>query len=177
MFKAMKLLNLSFLALVFYTFGCKTDFKLPIQQYTDPQFHFRVSVPNSKWIISDSTGISDVLVLIKSKQKTGAFFPNITISTEYVGKMVTAKEYGKQNINALAKQNFQIQSEQNLVQNQIKFYWIQCVNKNFSPALRFYYFCFVKDKVGFVITATAPVEYFQSLEQDFKKIISSFQFI
>jgi hypothetical protein len=146
-------------------------------QYTDPQYGFRIASPDSDWIVTDETGISEVLAILKSKAIISDFIPNVTISIETLPCMMTAVEYGEKNHESLTAQGYKILSREETMINQNTFYDLQCLNRNILPSLQFRYLCLVKNRIGFIITCTATEKHYAEFAGDFESILSSFRFL
>lgn len=145
--------------------------------YTDPQYHFRITIPDSSWILSDSTGLRDVLVMARKIEKIQDFFPNVNVSIQKLEHMMTPEEYASSNDSLLTSQGFFVLSKRQKVINQIIFEEIHAEShQNYIP-VSFLYYCMIKDRNSFIITCVAPLEYFNIFESDFKCIVSSFHFI
>jgi len=160
---------------LFINYGCQKSF--PENIYTDPQYQFRMSAPDSGWTLTDETGISQVLVIVRSSGMCDGFIPNVTVSVEMLPYMVTAIEYGKQNQEALMNQGYKILRGKETVINHNTFYELQCINHHASPSMRFRYLCLVKDRVGYIITCTAPEKHYTNFMGDFEYIVQSIRFL
>lgn len=147
------------------------------QLYTDPQYGFRLASPDSGWILTDETGIPEVLVIIKSRTMIEDFVPNVTVAVEFLRSMMTAEEYGEKNLQSLQAQGYEIISSGRRVIHHNVFYALQCLHQDTQPTLQFRHLCLVKNRVGFVITCTAPEKSYQMYENDFNQIVNSFRFI
>jgi hypothetical protein len=147
------------------------------QSYTDPQYRFRVACPDSGWTVSDETGIPEVLIVMKSEATAEDFSPNVTIAIEFLPRMMTAEEYGEKNREALTVQGYEMRSWRKTVIHHNTFYDLRCSNQNVSPPLRFRYLCLVKNRVGFIITCTAPERHDADYARDFEFIVNSFRFL
>jgi len=93
---------------LFLFINCGRQKSFPENMYTDPQYQFRISAPDCNWTLTDETGISQVLLIIRSKGKSVGFIPNVTVSVEKLPHMTTAIEYGKRNQEALMNQGYKI---------------------------------------------------------------------
>lgn len=147
------------------------------QLYTDPQYRFRVACPDSGWTVSDETGIREVLIVMKSEAMAEGFIPNVTIAIEFLPRMMTAEEYGKKNLQSLAAEGYEMRSWKKTVIHHNAFYDLRCSNQIVSPPLRFRYLCLVKNRVGFIITCTAPERHYAHYARDFEFIVNSFRFL
>ncbi|MDZ7305376.1 MAG: hypothetical protein ONB44_24915 [candidate division KSB1 bacterium] len=157
--------------------SCKFQKSSPARLYTDPQYGFRITSPDSGWILTDETGISEVLVIIKSEAMAEDFIPNVTIAVEILAGMMTAIEYGEKNQKSLTAQGYEVLSWEKTVINHNAFYDLQCLNRHVSPAMRFRYLCLVRNQVGFIIVCTAPEKYYANFARDFEFIVKSFRFL
>ena len=160
---------------LFINYGCQKS--VPENMYTDPQYQFRISIPDSGWTLTDETGISQVLVIIRSKGMCDGFMPNVTVSVEILPYMTTAVEYGKRNQESLMKQGYKIRGGKETVINQNTFYEVQCINHHASSSMQFRYLCLVKDRVGYIITCTAPEKLYANFVGDFECIVQTFRFL
>ena len=145
--------------------------------YTDPQFGFRLASPDSGWILTDETGIPEVLVIMKSRTMFEDFIPSVTVAMEFLPSMMTAEEYGEKNLRSLKTQGYEILSREKRVINHNLFYDLHCLHQDTQPTLRFRHLCLVKNRVGFIITCTAPEKCYHTYEDDFQLIVNSFRFI
>ena len=145
--------------------------------YTDPQFGFRVACPDSGWTLTDRTGIPEVLVVIKSETSVEDFIPNVTVAVEPLESMMTAEEYGEKNLESLTAQGYEVLAREEKVIHQNTFYDLRCLHRQVEPPLQFRHLCLVKKRMGFIITCTAPENYYHTCEDDFKFIVDSFRFI
>jgi len=145
--------------------------------YTDPQFGFRLASPDSGWILTDETGIPEVLLTIKSKKMIEDFIPNVTVAIEPLSMMMTAEEYGQRNLRSLKSQGYEIISSEKRVIHHNLFCDLHCLHQDTQPILRFRHLCLVKNRVGFIITCTAPENCYHMYENDFKLIVNSFRFM
>lgn len=169
-------LPLVVMSLVFSA-NCRGPENSPAHLYTDSQYGFRIASPDSNWILTDETGIPEVLVIVKANAITDDFIPNVTIAVERLPRMMTAIEYGEKNQKSLLEQGYDDLSWEKTVINHIGFYDLQCVNRRVSPSVRFRYLCLVKDQTGFIITCTAPEKDYTFFARDFEFIVKSFQFL
>lgn len=156
--------------------NCRWQENPPRHLYTDPQYGFRIASPDSGWILTDETGIPEVLVIIKSKARAEDFAPNVNIAVESLAGMMTAFEYGEKNRKFLAAQGYEILATQQTVINRNAFYDLQCLNRLVSPSVRFRYLCLVKNQLGFIITCTARENDYAVFARDFEFMANSFQF-
>jgi hypothetical protein len=147
------------------------------QLYTDPQFGFRVTCPDSGWTLTDQTGIPEVLVVITSETTVEDFIPNVTVSVEPLESMITAEEYGERNLASLTAQGYEVLALGKTTINQNTFYDLQSVYRQVWPPLLFRHLCLVKRRMGFVITCTVPENHYQRCENDFQFIVNSFRFL
>jgi hypothetical protein len=178
MIKKVFCVGLMDVAVGFLTFtSCQFQESSHASWYTDPQFGFRIASPDSGWIQTDETGIQGLLVIIKSKTMTEDFTPNVTVAVEVLPCMMTAFEYGEKNQKSLTIQGYDVFSWKMSVINQIAFFDLQCVNRRVSPALRFRHLCLVKNRLGFVVTCTAPEKQDEKLNKDFDFIVDSFRLL
>jgi len=59
--------------LLFFTY-CRLQQNLPVHIYTNPQFGFHITCPDSGWTLSDITGIREVMVYVHNvSSKRGTF--------------------------------------------------------------------------------------------------------
>ena len=149
----------------------------PHCSYTNLHYGFRLFVPDSGWTFTDETGIPDVLVIMRSTAAVEGFIPNVTVAVEYLPCMKTAEEYGEKNRERLIDQGYEVHSWGRTVIHQNTFYDLQCSNRDVSPTLRFRYLCLAKNRVGIVLTCTAPNESYTYVARDFKLIVNSFRFL
>lgn len=156
---------------------CGSAPDLLINVYTDPQYGFRLKAPETGWTVTDETGVSDLLVVIRSETVVEGFIPNVTVAIEPLSRMVTPEEYGRQNLEALSAQGDDVISARTLVVNRTGFYELVCVRANTMPSVRFRYLCVVKDRIGFVITCAAPETCHENFTQTFESIVQSFHFL
>ncbi len=162
---------------LFLFINCGRQKSFPENMYTDPQYQFRISAPDCNWTLTDETGISQVLLIIRSKGKSVGFIPNVTVSVEKLPHMTTAIEYGKRNQEALMNQGYKILRGKETVINHNTFYELQCINHHTSPSMRFRYLCLVRKQVGYIITCTAPVKHYTKFMGDFECIVQSIRFL
>lgn len=159
-----------------FSANCRGPENPPVHLYTDPQYGFRIASPDSGWIITDETGIPEVLVIMKSNAMAGDFVPNVNIAVENLPAMMTAREYGEKNRKFLAAQGYEILALQQTVINHNVFYDLQCLNRQVSPSVRFRYLCLVKNQSGFIITCTARENDYAVFARDFEFMVNSFRF-
>ncbi len=170
-------------SLLIISASCLLGANCPSQQrdsanlYTDPQLGFRIARPDSGWILTDQTGIQDVLVIVKSEERIEDFIPNVTVSVESLPSMMTAQEYGENNLRSLMDQGYEIISGGMRTIHGIAFYDLQCAQRAVQPALRFRHLCLVKSRLGLIITCTAPEDGYHLCERDFQFIVNSFRFL
>lgn len=178
MIKKISLISLVSATVGFLLFAnCKEQKGTLPNLYTDPQYGYRISCPDSGWTITDATGFSEVLVIIKSKAMIEDFIPNVTITIEFLSNMMTAEQYGEKNRKSLATHGYEVISWKKTIINHNTFYDLRCLNKQVSPSLQFRYLCLVKNQIGFIITCTAPDKYYANINEDFEFIVKSFKFI
>jgi|GEM_PF-2559873 len=149
----------------------------PAQVYTDPQYGFRIVSSDSRWTVSDTTGFSDVLLVMKSDTMVEGFIPNVSVTVEFLPHMLNAAQYAQKNQDCLATEGFEITSRGKKVIGDNIFYDLQGVNRHLIPWLRFRFLCLVKDQIGFTITCTAPQSCYTKFAWDFELVVSSFRFI
>jgi hypothetical protein len=157
--------------------NCASQHRDSAHLYTDPQFGFRIACPDSGWALTDTTGIQEVLVIIRSRAMIKNFIPNVTVSVESLPSMMTAREYGENNLQSLKDQGYEIISSGVKSIHRNAFYDLQCAQRAVQPALRFRHLCLVKDRLGLIITCTAPQEGYHLCESDFQFIVNSFRFL
>jgi len=145
--------------------------------YTDPQHDFRLEYPDSGWSLTTATGIPEVLIIIKSADTVQNFIPNVTVAVEFIQVMMPAEAYGEKNKNVMVEQGYEIISRKRTVINHLSLYDLQYINRQCSPTLQFRSLCLVKDRIGFVVTCTAPEEVYPRFNNDFNSIVNSFRFI
>jgi hypothetical protein len=149
----------------------------PLPVYTDPQYGFRISCPAPGWTISDSTGFSDVLLILKSNTIVDGFNPNITVTIEFLPHMLDAAQYAQRNLDCLIAEGFEVcDREKVLIQDNL-FIEAHCIKRQPSLPLRFRYLCLVKDQIGYTITCVAPENHFNAFMDDFELAVNSFRFI
>lgn len=156
---------------------CTSQHRDSAHLYTDPQFRFRIACPDSGWALTDTTGIQEVLVIIRSEKTTEDFVPNVTVAIEPLSFMMTAEEYGKKNLRSLKTQEYEIMSNEKRVIHHNVLYELHCLHQDTEPILRFRQLCLVRERIGFIITCTAPERCYHRYENDFKLIVNSFRFI
>ncbi|MBN2543060.1 hypothetical protein JXI42_09380 [bacterium] len=149
----------------------------PKHVFTDPQYKFRISCPDSGWILTEETGMTDLLVIVKSEAVIDGFVPNLVIVVEHLPSMTTPKEYGHRNRAALEEQGVEILSEKTNIVNQIEMYDLEYLFKDNGVSLKYRNLCFIRDKIAFVITVTVPEKAYSHYEKELEKIIQSFKFI
>ena len=145
--------------------------------YTDPQHVFRIEYPESGWSLTTATGIQDVLIIVKAADTVQNFIPNVTVAVDFIHTMLTAEAYGEKNKEAMVEQGYEILACRNRLINHHKLYDLAYVNRQTDPALRFRTLCLVKNKIGFVITCTAPEKDYSDFAGDFNSIVKSFRFL
>jgi hypothetical protein len=145
--------------------------------YTDPQYTFRLVAPDSGWVVTDATGIPEVLVIVKSQTTVEGFIPNVTVTIEPLTSMMTPEAYAQRNLGVLSAQGCEMISSSTSVVNQNRFYELRCRCPNEVPPVLLHYLCLVKDRIGYVITCTVPEQHYESIEGDFDSIVRSFRFV
>lgn len=145
--------------------------------YTDPQYFFRIEVPDTGWTISDATGIPNVLLVIKSNTPVNGFYPNVTISIESLIASMTEEEYGKKNQLLLLSQGFNLISTQLLIQHHTRVFEIICERADAETTLRFMYLCLVNNRIGYTITCITPEGSSEQKVRDLAIIARSFRFL
>ena len=99
-----RLTGIIFCGLLFV--NCTFQTNNSTHMYTDPQYGFQITTPDSGWLLTDETGIPEVLLIIKSGTRTQNFIPNVTVAIEALTCMMTAAEYGKRNQEFLTAQGY-----------------------------------------------------------------------
>jgi hypothetical protein len=151
--------------------------KSPCPVYTDAEFGFQISLPDSGWSYTDSTGFSKVLLIIKSGKIVDGFIPNLSITAEFLPHMLSAEQYAQNNLDCLEKQGFEVQEKGKIIIHNNLFYDLKCFERHESPPLQFRYLCIVKDQIGYTITCTAPAEHYAKFNRVFEHTVKSFRFI
>jgi len=175
--KTSNFLFLSAAAAVLFISGCARENNSTVHLYTDPQYGFRIARPDCGWILSDETGFADVLVIIKSDSISENFTPNVTVAIEPLPCMMSAFEYGEINRKSLQAQGYDLLFSNRTVINRNLFYDLEFSNRHISPSLRFRCLCLVKNRVGFIITCTAPEKVFAGFAADFGIIVNTFRLL
>ncbi len=157
--------------------NCQYPEKTQLCLYTDPQHDFRLEYPDSGWSLTTATGIPEVLIIIKSADTVRNFIPNVTVAVEFIQVMMTAEAYGDKNKKAMVEQGYEIISQKRTVIHHLILYDLHYINRQCSPALQFRSLCLVKDRIGFVITCTAPEKNYSNFQNDFISIVNSFRFL
>ena len=147
------------------------------QVYTDVQWGFQISAPDSEWTFTDTTGFSKVLLIMKFKKLVDGFIPNLSITAEFLPHMLTAENYVQKNLECLEEQGFEVQDKKRVIIHDNLFYDLMCLNRGVSPPLQFRYLCLVKVQIGFTITCTAPKEHYAEFNKVFEFAVRSFRFI
>lgn len=143
--------------------------------YTDPQFHFRLPVPRG-WTATDSTGMARVLVFLRSAAEESGFRPNATITAEPLRTTPTEEEYGSRNLLALQQAGYTVLEAGPVTTQHQHFFRIRWENPGAAPPLRIDSYCFVRERVGFVLTAVAPASAWARYRPVFRGIVEGFRF-
>lgn len=157
--------------------NCQNQRDLTPCLYTDPQYGYRISCPESGWSMTDKTGITDVLLIIKSESNTGDFIPNVTITIECISRNMNAEQYAEKNMNLLADAGYEIILYNKKIINKNVFYELHCLDQRTSPHMRFNYLCLVRNRIGFVITCVVTENLYDKFAKDFEFILNSFRFL
>ena len=145
--------------------------------YTDPQYSFRIEAPDTGWIITDATGIHNVLLVIKSNTPVNQFFPNLTISIENLTANITEEEYGKKNQLLLLSQGFAPISSGSVTLHHTRFFEIFCGYTEAGTTMRFKYLCLVRNRIGYTITSIMPAGCSEQMKCDLDTMARSFRFL
>ena len=170
-FRPVLLLLLLILALS----GCGKGNGRNTGRYTDPQFHFRLPVPRG-WSATDSTGMARVLVFLRDSAEEDGFHPNATVTAEPLPTTPTEEEYGRRNLLALRQAGYTVLEAGPVTTSHQHFFRIRWENPGAAPPLRIDSYCFVRDRVGFVLTAVAPASAWARYRPVFRNIVEGFRF-